>query len=228
MSKTEKEKYLTVEQYQQFLSVISNLYYYTLFYVIGNYGLRVGEAIRLRIQDINFESKYIKIPTLKQDRNKGRLPHGKLPNTYIDMPLDDKTAILLEKYIDYIKTLKTEWLFPYKTRYYMGKHRLSHIPKWLIQRKFKLYAKQARLDSAYSVHSLRHYKGVSIYNNLKDIRAVQLLLRHKNINSTVIYTTMSLEDKRDLFDKIMIIDGGNDKKIQEGIQKLIVKKKIKV
>jgi len=227
MRKTDKQKYLTVDQYKKFLVSINNLYFYVLFYIIGNYGLRVGEAIRLRIQDVNFDSKYIKIPTLKQDRHgKGSLAYGKLPDTYIDMPLDDKTALLLLKFIDYIKMPKNEWLFPYKKGYYKGKNILSHIPKWLIQRKFKKYAKQAGLDPVYSVHSLRHYKGVSVYKNFKDIRAVQLLLRHKNINSTVIYTTMSLEDKRDLFDKLLIIDGGDNKKIQEGIQRSILKKKI--
>lgn len=210
IKKTDKQKYLTKEQFSRFLEDIKNPYFYTLFYVIGNYGLRVGEAIRLRIQDIDFNNKYIKIPTLKQDKNKGSLEYGKLPETYIDMPLDKKTAFLLSNFVKIVKMPKGDWLFPYKANYYKGKNKLAHIPKWLVQRKFKHYAKQAGLDSAYSVHSLRHYKGISIYKNLKDIRAVQLLLRHKNINSTVIYTTMSLEDKREMFDKIMII-GGDEK-----------------
>lgn len=199
MKKTDKQKYLNEEEFVKFLKAIKDDTDYILFFIMGNLGLRVGEGIRLRIEDIDWKGKYIKIPTLKQgikkDSKKGSLPYGKLPETYIDIPLDKIMIIIIGQYI-LNKKIKSGWLFPYRE---------AHIPKWLVQRKFKGYVKKAGLDSIYSVHSLRHYKGVQIYSQLKDIRAVQVLLRHKNINSSTVYTTMDLDKKRDLIKGLEVI-----------------------
>lgn len=200
MKKTDKQKYLSDTEYQAFLNVINSEYLYTLFFLMGNLGLRVGEAIRLRVSDINFNEKYIKIPTLKQDgkkgESKGSIKQGELPATYIDIPIDDEFIKTLKPFFDKQKQKRQGWLFPYKG---------SHFPRWLAQRKFKKYAKKAGLDARLSIHSLRHYKGTSSYRAFKDVRAVQLLLRHRSINSTYRYTTMDLEAKRELIDKLKII-----------------------
>lgn len=206
MRKTEKQKYLTEVEYQAFLNAINSEYLYTLFFLMGNLGLRVGEAIRLRVCDINFEKKYMTIPTLKQEGGKGMakgsIKQGELPKTYIDIPIGDEVAKVLRTYLEKQTYKGQEWLFLYNG---------SHLPRWLAQRKFKKYAKKAGLDKVLSVHSLRHYKGVSSYKFFKDIRAVQLLLRHRNINSTYVYTSMDLDAKRELVDKLKTIKKEGEK-----------------
>lgn len=200
MKKTDKQKYLTEKEYQAFLNSIKDEYLYTFFFLMGNLGLRVGEAIRLRRCDINLDEEYIKIPTLKQDGkkgiNKGSIKQGELPATYIDIPIDDEISKILSNHIKRFNIKGQQWLFSNKN---------NHLPKWKAQRYFKKYAKKAGLDKVLSIHSLRHYRGVSAYKGLKDIRAVQLLLRHKNINSTQTYTTMDLDAKRELTNKLKII-----------------------
>lgn len=166
-----------------------------MLYLLGNLGLRVGEGIRLRVTDVDFVNKCLHTPTLKQGKQKGvvkgSLPDGQLPETYIDLPLDDLTIKMLKHYI---KTYAPKnWLFPWKG---------SHLPQRKARGLFKHYAATARLDPCYSVHSLRHFKGVVAYAALGDIRAVQLLLRHKSIASTQCYTEMSLDAKRKLSEKV--------------------------
>lgn len=196
--KTGKQKYLSSEEFRKLLQVIPEDRDYLLFFLLGNLGLRVGEGIRLRVEDIDLTNRCLHTPTLKQGTKKGiirgKIKHGKLPDVYIDLPLDDITLKMLTEYIKSYKI--TSWLFP------LGK---SHLPDWVVMKAFKRYAKQAGLDDCYSVHSLRHFKGVTAYRELKDIRAVQLLLRHKSISSTQIYTEMDLDSKRKLTERLKIV-----------------------
>jgi len=50
-----------------------------------------------------------------------------------------------------------------------------------------LYAKEAKLDDALSVHSLRHSCGVHMMEAGADIREVQDFLGHRNIQNTLVY-----------------------------------------
>lgn len=197
--KTGKQKYLSGEEFKKLLSVIPGDRDYLLFFLLGNLGLRVGEGIRLRAEDIDFSNRCLHTPTLKQGTKKGivhgKIKRGKLPDVYIDLPLDDVTLKMLTEYIKLYKV--ANWLFPYKDK--------LPLPDWQVMRAFKGYAKKAGLDPCYSVHSLRHFKGVSAYSELKDIRAVQLLLRHKSISSTQVYTEMSLDQKRKISEKLKIV-----------------------
>jgi integrase len=48
--------------------------------------------------------------------------------------------------------------------------------------------------SAFGTHSLRHTKAASIYRKTGHLRAVQLLLGHTTMDSTVRYLGVELED----------------------------------
>ena len=54
-------------------------------------------------------------------------------------------------------------------------------------RLFKLYARLAKLSPRYSVHALRHFCGLKLYAETRDIAYVQRVLRHRDIRSTMIY-----------------------------------------
>lgn len=163
---------------------------------MGNLGLRIGEVVRLQVKHIDRQNKAIKVPTLKQEGKKGinhgRIKRGDIPKTLIEIPISD---IMLKNIMDYVKDHKrTSWIFPYSDG--------LPIPEWLVRRTFKKAVKKANLNPIYSPHSLRHCRGVKAYKQVKDIRAVQALLRHKNINSTVVYTHLDLDTKREITDKL--------------------------
>jgi integrase len=199
MTKTLRQKYLTEEEYAKFMDAIDNAQDYVFFLLCGNLGLRVGEAIRLRLQDLDFTNGYIRVPTLKQERQKnivkGTIKRGQLPKTYIDLPLKDDMAKVLKKYIEVYKI--KDWLFPHDDG--------LHMHKFKAQRLFKKYAKIAELDTVYSVHSLRHFKGVQTYETLEDIYAVKEMLRHKVIGSSQVYTHMSINKKKDIVNRMETI-----------------------
>ena len=203
MKKTDRQKYLTEEEYQKLLSVIKDGRDYMLFKMTGDLGLRVGETIRLRRQDFNFSAGYIHCPTLKQDKErkenepkgfkiKGSIKRGELPQTYKDIAVDEDLLQQVQKYMELYR-IKT-WLFPHDDG--------VHIPKFTAQRLFKSYVKKAKLDPVYSVHSLRHYRGFTAFNSLNDIRLVQALLRHKSISSTQVYTEVTVDKMKEALQKI--------------------------
>ena len=57
-----------------------------------------------------------------------------------------------------------------------------------LQRKFKTYAKKAKLNPLYSFHSLRHGFATRLLESGTPINQVQLLLGHANLATTSVYT----------------------------------------
>ncbi len=58
--------------------------------------------------------------------------------------------------------------------------------------------------SGYGTHSLRRTKAASIYRKTGNLRAVQLLLGHTKVDSTVRYLGVELEDALSLAERIDI------------------------
>ncbi len=75
--------------------------------------------------------------------------------------------------------------------------------KWLV----KKYIGQAGLDTKkYSTHKLRHTAATLMYQNGVDIRTLQTLLGHENVNTTMIYTHIVDESLRDAVEKNPLSD----------------------
>jgi integrase len=64
---------------------------------------------------------------------------------------------------------------------------------------------QLGLDpSRYGTHSLRRTKATLIYRRTKNIRAVQLLLGHSKLESTVRYLGIEVDDALEISEQIEI------------------------
>ncbi len=58
--------------------------------------------------------------------------------------------------------------------------------------------------TGYGTHPLRHTKAAQIYRNTGILRAVQLLLGHTKVDSTVRYLGVELEDARNFAESVDI------------------------
>jgi integrase len=185
IEETGRSKSITKEQYQNILDLAKkNLRDWFFLYLIGNWGLRVGEAIRLRVEDFSFRDKTVKIPRIKI-RGKGILERGKLSGSWDEMPFEERPIEHLEGYLN-TYNIKEGWLFP-------GLNSL-HLSESRAQKIFYFYSRKIGIKA--SIHSLRHYKGYSLYKSTIDILAVKTVLRHRSIRSSEIYTEPTLEMKR--------------------------------
>ena len=75
-------------------------------------------------------------------------------------------------------------------------------PVWLA-RIVKSWVAEIALDSAaYGTHSLRRTKASLIYRRTKNLRAVQLLLGHSKLDSTVRYLGIEIDDALEMSEQV--------------------------
>ena len=111
--------------------------------------------------------------------------------------LTEQTRSSLEGWLDQRHPKASQHLFP--SRF---KNRL-HISARQYARIVRRWVTSAGLDSAaYGTHSLRRAKASQIYKKTGNLRAVQLLLGHTKLESTVRYLGVEVEDALSLSEQI--------------------------
>ena len=188
--KRDRDKYIIWDELKRLAKVIHSDRDLLIIMLAANLGLRIGEVVRLRVKDIDFKNKLIHVPCLK--RGKGRIKRGQLPDTYEMLPLPDNLSKMLKNYIE---------KYDIKGFLFTG-YDGQHITERRVQDIFKKYRDEAGLRRVYTFHCLRHFRGNMIYEKTHDIKAVQILLRHKNINSSAIYVSLSDKAKKELAERI--------------------------
>lgn len=142
--------------------------------VIYACGLRLQEGTHLQIQDIDSARMQIHVRTAKGGKHRC-------------VPLPETTLDLLRRYW---KTHRNSlWIFPASGR---GNNLRSvsdrPIPRSNVQDAFRQARRSAGIRKAASVHTLRHSFATHLLEKGYDIRTVQELLGHKDVETTMIYT----------------------------------------
>jgi integron integrase len=170
-------------------------------------GLRLQETLRLRIKDIDFSRHEI---TVRQGKgNKDRitmLPEKAVPllHSHIEVSqrLHEKALAegicfvhlpnaLAKKYPNANKELAWQYLFASETLSKdprtgnIGRH---HLNPRTIQKSVKLAIKKSNIHKHASCHTFRHSFATHLLESGYDIRTVQELLGHADVNTTMIYT----------------------------------------
>ncbi|MRI35167.1 integron integrase [Endozoicomonas sp. OPT23] len=170
-------------------------------------GLRLMEAMRLRIKDVDLGRMEITvrhgkggkdrmtvlpkvaIPSLKLHIDKSRVLHeeAQLKSiNFVHLP-----NALAKKYPNAGNELAWQYVFasqlisrdPITGR--SGRH---HISERNIQKSVKIAVHKAGINKPASCHTFRHSFATHLLENGYDIRTVQELLGHTNVNTTMIYT----------------------------------------
>ena len=93
----------------------------------------------------------------------------------------------------------TSYLFPSRI------HASAHLSTRQYSRIVESWVLGIGLDaSAYGTHSLRRTKATLLYRRTKNLRAVQLLLGHAKLDSTVRYLGIDIDDALELSEQIDI------------------------
>lgn len=170
-------------------------------------GLRLMEALRLRVKDIDFDYNQITLRDAKGHKDRlSLLPmavkeplkkHLQRVKFLHQKDLDEGFGLV---YLPYALQRKyphanSEWIwqyvFPASTRYYDPDdkiHRRHHLHESVVQRAMKSAVHKAGIQKKASCHTLRHSFATHLFENGYDIRTVQELLGHSDVRSTMIYT----------------------------------------
>ena len=101
----------------------------------------------------------------------------------------ETTRDSIANWIKYANLKSNDYLF--KSRFKNS----AHISTRQYARLVELWVSQIGLNPAdYGTHSLRRTKASLIYRRTKNLRAVQLLLGHKKLESTVRYLGIEVDD----------------------------------
>jgi site-specific recombinase XerD len=173
---------LSVEDIRKIITSIANLKHRVIISTIYSCGLRISEAVNLKIQDIDSSSMTVKIVNAK----------GK----------SDRIVMLSEKLLESLR----EYFKKYRPKVYLfegqngGKYSARSI-----QQIFNHAVKRAKIKKKVTVHTLRHSFASHLLDNGTDIRFIQELLGHKHLSTTQIYThinPVSVKKIRSPFDSL--------------------------
>jgi len=134
-------------------------------------GVRVSEAVNMKTENINFKERMGKVKSGKGDKDRIII-------------LSKNWCKNAKKYVEK-KKIKTPWLFSKKN----GKPLSSDT----IQRIVKNASLTAGIEKNVTPHVLRHSFATHLLDAGENIRKIQELLGHSNLNTTQIYTHVSTE-----------------------------------
>ncbi len=175
--------------------------------IIYGGGLRLNECLKLRVKDIDFQNQIIWVRSGKGNKDRKTL----LAQTVLEdlkqhlqairkiylkdrqhkLPPVELPHALEKKYPNAGIEWKWFWLFPSRSLSIDPRTsivRRHHLHPATLQKAFKTALKKCKIPKAASIHSLRHSFATHLLENGYDIRTVQELLGHKNLQTTMIYT----------------------------------------
>jgi site-specific recombinase XerD len=144
-------------------------------------GLRASEVAHLKVSDIDSQQMLIHVEQGKgsKDRN------AKLSPTLLRLLRQWWQAAQAER-----KMLKGGWLFP-------GLNPVNPMSTRQLNRVFHAAATVAGIDKPVNLHSLRHSFATHLLEQGVDIRVIQVLLGHKKIETTALYSQVATTTLRD-------------------------------
>lgn len=160
---------LSQEEVKQFFAAAPTIRLKAIFGAAYSAGMRVSEIVGLRLIDIDSDRMMIHIRQSKNSRDR-----------YV--PLSPQ---LLKVLREYWKECRPKlWLFP-------GRYPHQHLSRTTVTRLCWDVRKLSGLSKPVTMHSLRHSYATHMLEAGADLRTLQILLGHRNLKTTAMYTHVS-------------------------------------
>jgi integrase len=149
--------------------------------------LRGCDLVRLKVDDLCVGGRLRDRATIIQKKT-GRP---------VQFELTEQTRAAIEDWLTVLKIRDGRFLFPSRV------HEQPHISTRQYARIVHGWVKSAGLDdTAYGTHSMRRTKAAQIYKKTGNLRAVQLLLGHTKLESTVRYLGIEVDDALSISEQV--------------------------
>lgn len=156
-------------------------------------GVRCSELVSIRLDDVNFEEKTIRI------KGKGRKERIVL----FGNKAKKKVMHYLKKERPSAESLNEPLFLNYRN---------EKLTSRSIQRIIEMFRLFLKIDRPITPHKIRHSFATHLLNQGTDLRIVQELLGHATLSSTEKYTHVSLQDLTEMCDTIHPVHGMLKKK----------------
>lgn len=151
--------------------------------------LRACDLVKLTVRDISHGGGILSRAQIIQQKTKQP----------VQFEVTKKTRLALEDWISYANLNFNDYLFK-------GRSKIrEHLSTRQYARIVDSWVTSIGLDSnAYGTHSMRRTKASIIYKKTKNLRAIQILLGHTKLESTVRYLGVEIDDALDISEHIEI------------------------
>jgi site-specific recombinase XerD len=162
---------LSPEEVARLLDAAPGLKYKAALSVCYGAGLRAAEVVALKVVDIDSTRMVIRV-----EQGKGRKDRYVMLSPY-----------LLDLLRAWWKAARPQgWLFP-------GRDPVQPLTTRQLNRACHAAAQLAEIDKPVSLHTLRHSFATHLLEQKTDIRVIQVLLGHKKLDTTALYTRVALK-----------------------------------
>ena len=159
-------KDLSPEEITKLFKQVSNVKHRCMMMLMYGSGLRVGEVVRLRIEDLDFENRTVFVNYGKHYKDRYSI-------------LSEKAIKSVEQYLETHYPKPQTWLFEGANG--------AHYSERSVQQFFSDAMKNARINKPLSTHSLRHSFATQLLKSNVDLDFVRKVLGHASIKTTQIY-----------------------------------------
>ena len=160
---------LSVHEVARFLHAVTSLKHRTILMLAYGAGLRIGEAVQVRLSDIDRERKVIRVQQGKGKKDRYTL-------------LSPALLEILDRYC---------WAAHPADLLFTSRFKDRSVTDSTVQRVCIQARKDAGIDKQISPHTLRHSFATHLLEAGTDLRVIQVLLGHASPKTTAIYTHVS-------------------------------------
>ena len=171
---------LSRDEVKRLIVACDNLKHLTALSVAYGAGLRASEVAALKVTDVDSQRMVLRI----QQGKGGKDRYAML------------SPVMLERLRSWWRVARAQgkmpdggWLFP-------GLNPINPLTPRQLNRAVHAAARAAGLDKRVSMHSLRHAFATHLLEQKEDIRVIQVLLGHKKLETTALYTQVATETLR--------------------------------
>lgn len=164
---------LSRDEIKRLIQQPKNLKHQLIICLFYNCGLRMGELLYIKPENIDRERKEVNIKMAKGNKSR-------------NIPIEQNILNLLDRY-----------LAEFKPKEYLFNGQFSNVyTESSINQLLKYWAKKAGITKKISAHTLRHSYATHLHEQGTELAVIQELLGHSNIKTTDIYTKTSQARKR--------------------------------
>jgi len=166
---------LTLEEVSKVIDAASNLFHYAMLLTMYSAGLRRSELCRLKVADIDSGRMVIRV-----ERGKGGVDR--------EIPLNQKLLSTLREYWRWMRP-KT-YLFPGTVNGWRADKPITPKVIWSAVQEA---TQKAGIEKHVTPHTLRHCFATHLLEGGADLRTIQVLMGHKDIEATARYLHVSTQ-----------------------------------